>query len=151
MLIFLVWYVQRITKTLASPGLLGTSVQCMVLYWLLVEICRNLHWRENCTTSIPFLYVCEDVMLVLPVMYTWTNTIRRPCHIVRFGFCLFHVCDPSPPFCRLCVPSLTHAYTHRCRLMIDHSFCCHAYYGKSNHLRVSCLYYMCVFLWCNIS
>lgn len=39
MLFFLVWYVQRITKTLAYPGLLGTSVQCMVLYWLLAEIC----------------------------------------------------------------------------------------------------------------
>lgn len=76
-----------------------TGYQCAVHGVVLVACwdLLNLHWRENCTTSIPFYMCVKMSCFCLPVMYTRTNTIRRPCHIVGYGFCLFHVCDPSPP------------------------------------------------------
>lgn len=87
---FLVWYVQRITKTLAYPGLLGASVQCMVLYWLLAEICWTCTGERIALPAYLFVCTCacEDVLLLFPVMYTPRHTdtdkhIRsRPCHAV---------------------------------------------------------------------
>lgn len=136
MLIFLIWSIQRMTKTLASPALLGTSVQCMVLYWLLVEICWNLHWRKNCTTSIPF-YMCVKMSCLCYL----SCTHGRPCHISTYGFCLFRVCGPSPP---PALRPLVNTRTHALLQFEDHSFCSHVFYGISNNLRVSYLY-ICVF------
>lgn len=106
MLIFLVWYVQRITKTLASPGLLGTSVQCMVLYWLLVEICWTCTGERIALPAYPFICVwrCHASVTLSCTHGQIQSGVRVTLWDMVFA-CFTSVTTPHP---RLCVPSLTH-------------------------------------------
>lgn len=124
-------------KTLLCPRstscVLGTSVRCMVLFWLLLRIVEPAFWWEDCTTSIPF---CTRVTMscpLFPILYPGSSTyitrsrkhstrssaFRRAAGELRsvpvwaaahfeWEFCLCFCSNPVPCF------HLTH--TERCSL-----------------------------------
>lgn len=163
---FFVRYVQRITWTLACPGLLHTVYQ-RTMHGVVLAACWewwSLPWWEDCTTSIPFCTCvttsCPPNSLYCTLKQTDTHGPHKHTHI---AFGRHALADQRAPVratahfvwqILACFSSNPRPYFSPNTLLqsgVCLWFRCHFRYDISNDLRVSCLNCLCVCLWCNIS
>lgn len=85
-----------------------TGYQCAVHGVVLVACwdLLNLHWRENCTTSIPF-YMCVKMSCFCYLSCTH-GQIQSDVRVTLWDMVFACFTSVTPPHPRLCVPSLTH-------------------------------------------